>query len=169
GFEVRQSPARQRTQSPQCLMNPPNSGARVRNLGSSPRRQRVGFVPAPSCSSAPLDLARLLPRLLWIALLCATPIRAQDEARLRIEDALRRYFAAGEAGGPELQATASVARGHEDLLVEVLRSKSFVLSPAGPVARHGTIDASDRFRELAPDERTDNDALFFGPGPSADL
>src|SRR6185436_13566044 len=26
-----------------------------------------------------------------------------------------------------------------------------------------------RFRELAPDERTDNDALFFGPGPSADL
>jgi len=109
---------------------------------------------------------------LTLLLLCApVSVGAQepDPARGELEAALRAYFGAEEADGPALQAAVRAAQGREELLEEVLRSKSFVAS-AGPLALHGRIDERYRFRaHEAGESDTDNDALFFGPGSEAGL
>jgi hypothetical protein len=103
----------------------------------------------------------------------------QDDPSLRpgLEAALREYFAAERAQGPALQEVLKLAKGHDELLADVIRKKTFVQS-SGPVARHGVIDARYRFRDVgaagtdskpAPARREGNDALFFGPAASASL
>ena len=114
---------------------------------------------------------------LALALSPQTAGEAQDgEARTKLEEALRRYFAA-EVDGPALRAALAAARGREELLAEVLRTKSF-LAPSGALSRRGIITAQHRFEE-APDvpepgspaalRPADNRALFFGPAQGAEL
>lgn len=79
--------------------------------------------------------------------------------------ALRDYFAAADPRGKELKAVIDLAARREDELVEVLRSKRFVL-PHPEVARHGRIDATSRFLD-EPSRR--NAALFSGPATDGTL
>ena len=48
-----------------------------------------------------------------------------------------------------VQDVLKLANGKEDLLAEIVRKKTF-LQPAGPVARHGVIDARYRFKDVDP-------------------
>lgn len=115
------------------------------------------------------------PSARLVALLLALPSPAtglgqDEEARTRLEEALRRYFAS-DVDGPSLRTALAAAREREELLAEVLRTKSF-LAPSGPLARRGILTAHHRFEE-APDVPepgspaarlpADNRALFFGP------
>ena len=72
----------------------------------------------------------------------------------------------------------AVAKGHEDLLVDVIRTKSFV-GPKEAAARSGVIDSRERFSDLgavvpAPGMppvgvASVNAALFYGPATPAKL
>lgn len=121
------------------------------------------------------------------ALLCLaasfSPLEAQDhaasrgdpEVRAKIEEALRKFFAAERPEGAPLQEVVALAKDREDVLTDVLRTKSFV-APAVSVFRRGVIDDRGRFQDRAevgtesrpppPPGRHDanNAALFFGPG-----
>jgi hypothetical protein len=96
------------------------------------------------------------------------------ELRPRLEEALRRLFAAERPDGRPMQEVLALAKGQEDLLADVVRTKSFV-SGRGAFARKGFIDAKYRFQDLTapegdskpvvprPPAAAENPALFFGP------
>lgn len=90
-----------------------------------------------------IDLALTLSIAMIPQQRASAPSQAGDVAAA-IEAGLRRYFANESADGPELADVLAISKGHADVLQRVLRSKSFVPSP-GTVARHGVIDAKDRF------------------------
>jgi hypothetical protein len=79
--------------------------------------------------------------------------------------ALRTYFAASDARGPELQALLTLSQGRDLELIAMLRGKTFLL-PHDTVRRRGRIDATHRFVD-APDQA--NPALFFGPASTGAL
>ncbi|MHC4514770.1 MAG: alpha/beta hydrolase family protein [Planctomycetota bacterium] len=87
------------------------------------------------------------------------PPAKPPDLRSRLEVALRRYFAAEDPRGPWLTEVRKLARGHEQLLAEIVQSKSFV-APTGVVARRGAID--ERYC-LVDEPSASNPALFHGP------
>jgi pimeloyl-ACP methyl ester carboxylesterase len=107
-------------------------------------------------------LAGTLLLLAAAALARAQAVPATDadgERAAELAKALRAYFDAPNADGPELAACTRLATGHEPLLTAALRSKSFVVQ-AGTVARKGYLDADYRFVD---DPDAANAALFAGP------
>jgi hypothetical protein len=72
---------------------------------------------------------------------------------------------ASDARGPELQQVLQLAKGRERELIDMLRSKTYLL-PQDALRRSGRIDADHRFVET-PDQA--NPALFFGPASSGTL
>ncbi len=100
-------------------------------------------------------------------MLMAAAVCAQTPApsATGLATALRTYFVASDARGPELQQVLQLAKGRERELIDMLRSKTYLL-PHDAQRRSGRIDADHRFVET-PDQA--NPALFFGPASSGTL
>ena len=90
---------------------------------------------------------------------------AADEPTAQLAAALRDYFAAANARGPELAAVRRLAAGREAEREEMLRKKTF-LAPGGAVARRGSIDATFRFVD---DPAAKNPFLVSGPANPTQL
>jgi hypothetical protein len=107
-----------------------------------------------------------------LVLVCAegAPGAPQDaEIRPQLEQALRTFFAAERADGKEIREVLALAKGREDLLAEIVKTKSFV-AERGAVARRGFIDAKYRFRDLGePKAGEQNAALLHGPETKSGL
>lgn len=94
----------------------------------------------------------------------APPAEAElPAAEAELAAALRAYFAAGNARGPELAVLVKLAAGRESDLLAMLRGKTF-LSPRAAATRTGVIDASYRFVD---DDSAPNPALFGQPATTA--
>jgi pimeloyl-ACP methyl ester carboxylesterase len=100
--------------------------------------------------------------MLIAAAVCAQP---PAPSATGLATALRTYFVASDARGPELQQVLQLAKGRERELIDMLRSKTYLL-PHDALRRSGRIDADHRFVET-PDQA--NPALFFGPASSGTL
>ncbi|HEX6812985.1 MAG TPA: hypothetical protein VF384_15275 [Planctomycetota bacterium] len=101
-------------------------------------------------------------RLCSLAALVATASSgaAQDAAaRTGLELAVRQYLTSEGPASAQLQAVLGLARGHDDLLAEIVRTKSY-LTPVAEVALRGVIDGEHRFVE---DGTASNPAWFHGP------
>ncbi|MEO6596607.1 MAG: hypothetical protein ABIP94_17810, partial [Planctomycetota bacterium] len=90
---------------------------------------------------------------------------ASDAHPQALAQALRAYFAAPDANGPELATVRTLTAGHDAEVVAMLRQKTF-LEPRPAIARRGTIDRNYRFVD---DAEAPNPALFYGPASSAQL
>jgi hypothetical protein len=111
-------------------------------------------------------MQQFLLRWLWLAL-ASVAANAQEPAphTTALATALRAYFAATDARGPELQAVLMLAKPNDEPLLAMLRNKTF-LAPHDPVRRCGRLDANHRFVD---DRDRANPALFFGPASGGGL
>jgi hypothetical protein len=123
--------------------------------------------------------ARSLSGCVVAALLCghapaAPTFQASQLDRAEIESTLRGYFAAEKPDGPELAKAIAAAKGREALLIDVLKTKSFV-APHGVVARRGVIDQTFRFKDAVDPPAADaggresNATLLNGPASNGTL
>jgi hypothetical protein len=103
---------------------------------------------------------------LWLPL-ASVAANAQEPTphTTALATALRAYFAATDARGPELQAVLTLAKPNYEPLLAMLRDKTF-LAPHDPVRRRGRLDANHRFVD---DRDRANPALFFGPASGGGL
>jgi hypothetical protein len=103
---------------------------------------------------------RLLPGLLLPGL---APAQA-PAPRAELERAVAAYFAEERPTAGALAAVTKLAAGNDSLLVDVVRTKSFV-AKTGPVDARGMLDASYRFVAGAapPAAQVDNEFRLAGP------